>query len=660
MHSGPGPDLHDSEARFREIIERNADAILIIRQDGMICFANPAAEELLGRPSHQIAGAMLGLPVAAEDDTEIDLPRPDGDTRIAEMRVAATIWDGAPMWLASLRDITERKRATEALQFLSEAGRSLAGTLDFTETVQRVAELAVMHLADWCTIDLKDRQLVHRAAITHADSSKAELARSLEESWLPNWTEARGLSHVLATSEPEILEDCDRDPIASYIASPSKRALIELLGCRSAMIVPLSARGRILGAMMFVCASSTKRYSTEELRLAQELALRAALAIDNARLYDQAQTAVRQRDEFLAMLAHELRNPLAAVLNAVEVMRKASDSPRTLERAEDVIERQGRHMAHLLDDLLDISRVTRGKIELRKHPFDLLSMIHDSVEANRPLVQSRKHHLNMNLGHQPLWVMADPTRLDQVFTNLLNNAAKYTAEGGTIGVSVSSQDGQAVVKVSDTGAGISADDLPHIFDLFVQAARPLDRSQGGLGIGLTLVKELVEMHGGSVSVHSDGVGRGSEFTVKVPLASPPQLAGDSQSRRPGADGRRKVVVVEDNADSRDMLKMLLTLDGHDVAVAEDGRQGFELISQCRPEVALIDIGLPKMDGYELAQCLRRDGQNQEIFLIALTGYGQPEDRQRALDAGFDHHMIKPVNFAELSNLFPRCHSLRCG
>jgi len=334
-------------------------------------------------------------------------------------------------------------------------------------------------------------------------------------------------------------------------------------------------------------------------------------------------------------------------------MRQSDDVACVLNRTVAVVERQGRHMARLLDELLDISRVTHGKIELRKRVIDLCSLVRDTILANETVIRGREHHVITILGDEPLWIAADPTRLEQVLTNLLHNAVKYMEPGGTIHVSTLAEDDRVLLRVRDAGAGIAANDLPHIFDLFVQADRSLDRAQGGLGVGLTLVRHLVEMHGGSVSAHSDGTGLGSEFTVRLPLLGPPAITVAPPTVGTPAKQQRRIVIVEDNADAREMLQMLLAVEGHEVDSAEDGRDGLALIERVRPDVALIDIGLPLLNGYDVARTLRARSQGPPVLLVALTGYGQPEDRQRALAAGFDEHLIKPVNLDRLTQIMSR-------
>jgi signal transduction histidine kinase len=384
------------------------------------------------------------------------------------------------------------------------------------------------------------------------------------------------------------------------------------------------------------------------LREAAERAERAKLAEENARLYQQARQEAQRKDEFLAMLAHELRNPLGAICTAAELMRLCGVSDPTLSHARDVIERQSRHMKRLIDDLLDISRVMRGKIELRREPLDLAALVRDAVQSMRPAVETGNHELSVCLPPEPLTVQADPTRLAQVVVNLLDNAAKYTRPGGQIWLDVCREGKEGVVRVRDNGIGIDPQMLPRVFDLFAQDDRSLARSRGGLGIGLTLVRILAEMHGGNVRAASTGLEQGSEFEVRLPLwdcAASTPVPAEKVTASPAA---RRILIVEDNDDTRLMLRELLERCGHAVQAVAGGEKGLDAIRRQPPDVALIDIGLPDLDGYRLAQTIRAEGQT--VYMIALTGYGQPEDRRRALAAGFDAHLTKPVNLGELSQI----------
>jgi signal transduction histidine kinase len=359
----------------------------------------------------------------------------------------------------------------------------------------------------------------------------------------------------------------------------------------------------------------------------------------------------RRKDEFLAMLAHELRNPLAAIMTAIGILERKPTEDTKEARMRGIIQRQTHHLARLVDDLLDVSRITRDKVELRKVRLDLLTVLHQVLGTLRPVAESRGLGLEVSLPRGPLWVNADATRLEQVFANLLDNAAKYTDSGHiTLHVEQQGVDGsaRAVVRVKDTGIGIPKDVQPYIFELFAQADTSLERSRGGLGIGLTLVRKLVQMHGGQVTVHSEGPGRGSEFVVKLPLLHELEIPVDRPRGKDARRGRR-ILLVEDNSDARQAMRDLLELWGHQVTVARDGVQGVALALQQTPELALVDIGLPGLDGYRVAEELRSRVGNS-IRLVAITGYGGPEGHDRALKAGFDLHLVKPVKPDDLDRL----------
>jgi two-component system CheB/CheR fusion protein len=382
--------------------------------------------------------------------------------------------------------------------------------------------------------------------------------------------------------------------------------------------------------------------------------LRAEAAREKKMAEDLAE-ADRRKDEFLAMLGHELRNPLTPILNCLHVMRRYQPGGSEFEANRRILERQVRHMGRLVDDLLDISRITRGKIQLRVEPVELAGVVERAVAATRPLVEGRRHDLRVALPAEPVWLEADPTRLEQVLANLLNNATKYTEPGGRIELTAAREGREVVLRVRDNGIGITPDLLPRVFELFMQADRSLDRAQGGLGIGLTLVHRLVELHGGRVEAHSAGPGRGSEFIVRLPLpagSASPQTPADEAPPEPASPGRRstRVLVVDDNRDSAESLAMMFGLDGHEVHLAYDGPAAVEAALAYRPEVIFLDIGLPGLDGYEVARRLRGMPELAGVLLVAMTGYGQEEDRRRCRDAGFDLHLVKPVDPVTLREL----------
>jgi len=372
-------------------------------------------------------------------------------------------------------------------------------------------------------------------------------------------------------------------------------------------------------------------------------------------LLDQLQQGVRQRDRFLAMLGHELRNPLAAIRNAIQVL-EAILPEDNIEVGEHraLMSRQTDHLARLLDDLLDVSRITAGKIVLRKQDVDLRELAQRCVKAVASQAQTHRHTILLHDPDCPVMTYGDQVRLEQILTNLLTNAVKYTPPGGRILITVKSEDPEAILTVEDNGIGMDDQTLPNVFEPFTQADHSLDRAQGGMGLGLAVVKNLVELHGGNVLARSEGLGRGSTFTVRLPLLIPkPQIAripASAMGARPAIDGHpRHVLLVEDSEDSRRILGRLLQIWGHRVELAGDGRDGLQKALATRPEVALIDIGLPGIDGYELAREIRRQ-IGKSMALVALTGYGQPEDIQRTRDAGFDMHLVKPVDPPHLSRL----------
>jgi PAS domain S-box-containing protein len=361
--------------------------------------------------------------------------------------------------------------------------------------------------------------------------------------------------------------------------------------------------------------------------------------------------ADRRKDEFLATLAHELRNPLAPIRNSLHILRMTADNDPAAERVYEMMERQVNHMVRLVDDLMEVSRITRGLIELRKEETNLATILRTAVETSKPLIDAAEHQLAISIPQEPILLFGDTMRLGQVFANLLNNAAKYTNRGGQIWLTAQIDGSAAIISVRDNGIGMSKTMLPVVFDMFMQADRSTNRSQGGLGIGLTLVKQLVEMHGGSVSVHSDGEAQGTEVIVTVPIvAAPRAVIHSSQTQKPATLPARRVLVVDDNEDSAASLGMLLKYLGTDVQIANDGATALSMVKAYRPDIVLLDIGMPGMDGFEVAQAIRKCPEYDQILLIALTGWGQSEDRLRTRAAGFDHHLVKPADIGALQSL----------
>jgi PAS domain S-box-containing protein len=417
------------------------------------------------------------------------------------------------------------------------------------------------------------------------------------------------------------------------------------------LAAPLIGRaGRPLGNI-YLAEKADGPFTEDDRAILAQLAHMAAVAIDNARLYEEMREDDRRKDEFLATLAHELRNPLAPIRNSLQVMRLAADDPDAMEESRAMIERQMLQMVRLVDDLLDLSRISRGKLELRVERTDLATVLDSAIETSLPLVQEYQHTLAVDLPEDLVPLDGDAVRLSQIFLNLLNNAAKYTPRGGRIELSARRHGDRVTVRVRDNGVGIAPEMLPRVFEMFTQADRSLERSQGGLGIGLTLVQRLVEMHHGTVRAFSDGVGKGSEFVVELPVAS---LV--AALRRPGDSDfdslrkHRRILVVDDNRDSADSMAKLLRMLGNDVVTAYDGLEAVDQATTFQPEIVLLDLGLPRLNGYDAARRIREQPGGAKRALIALTGWGQQEDRRRTAEAGFDHHLVKPIDLGALQSL----------
>lgn len=367
----------------------------------------------------------------------------------------------------------------------------------------------------------------------------------------------------------------------------------------------------------------------------------------------RTETALQQADcrknEFLAMLGHELRNPLAPIRNAVQVLKAQSAANPTLEWCSKIIDRQVSHMALLLDDLLDVARIMQDKIVLKLERFDFSEIIDSAIETVHPLTESRRQELAVCCPDTPMWVEGDRVRLTQALSNLLNNAAKYTDEGGKIALKVTQEAGDLVISVQDNGSGITSEILPHIFELFTQADSSLARSQGGLGLGLTLTRRLIEMHGGTVSASSAGDQQGSEFVMRLPLAGPPTIAQTTQPKATASPTKLRILLVDDNADVAESLAMVLQMEGHEVDTADCGLKGIEKAQAFRPQVVLLDIGLPDISGYEVARRLRELPETRQAFLVAISGYGQPKDLEQSTSSGFDRHLLKPVDLSNFTD-----------
>jgi signal transduction histidine kinase/CheY-like chemotaxis protein len=511
----------------------------------------------------------------------------------------------------------------------------------------------VPFLADFCFFDVvTPGETIQRVGWAHADPAKQELFDQVCRLVPALNFKDRLVAKALLTGRPDCEPEITDAWMQAAAANPQHLQFMRDLGLSSMIAVPLIAHERKLGALTFCyTAASGRRYAQRELRLAEELARRTAMVVENAKLYHALQKADRRKDEFLAMLSHELRNPLAPILNAVQLLQLQKGENPVQQKACTIIERQVTQLTRLVDDLMEVSRITTGKVQLRHERVAVTGIVERAVETAYPLFAQRKHGLTVSLPPDPIWLNADATRLEQVVVNLLTNSAKYTDEGGHIWLTAQQEDGECVLRVRDTGVGIAPELLPRIFDLFTQVEQSLDRSQGGLGIGLALVQRLVEMHLGRVEAYSV-LGQGSEFVVRLPVVLTPALpptSATTEANKPTGPSLR-VLVVDDNMDAAQSSAMLLKASGHDVRTAYDGPTALEAALDYRPNVVLLDIGLPRMDGYEVAKKMRQNPVLQNLTLVAMTGYGQESDRQRSLEAGFDHHLLKPADFGKVQQI----------
>jgi signal transduction histidine kinase/DNA-binding response OmpR family regulator len=559
--------------------------------------------------------------------------------------------------------------ANRRLAFLSEATSILVSSLDYEAIPRDLASQAIPFLGDLCAVTLigERDQREWRTEVAWIDPTSSSRTAASVKGDRELGPTSNLIRRVLDTGAGQLF--CDVRPDAGpapnavrHFSDDAGPAAIALFEPHWAIVVPLRARGHTLGTLAVGLGKQERRFGPDDLALAADLAGRAAIAIDNARLYRDVQENDRRKNEFLAMLGHELRNPLAPMRNAIEIVKRLDLKDDNLHWASDVISRQLEHLVRLVDDLLDVSRIAGGKIQLRRQPVDIATVVARAVETSRPLIDARKHELCVDLPVEPIWLSADLVRLAQVLSNLLNNAAKYTEPGGKIALEVARSGDQAIFRVRDNGIGIPEESVSSIFDLFTQVDRSLHRAHGGLGVGLNLVRRLVEKHGGSVEVFSEGANRGSEFVIRLPTL--PQGFGvdadcDAIVAAPRDPARRRILVVDDYPSSAESLMRMLQLGGHDVRIARDGPGAVEEVRFGRPEIVLLDIGLPGMDGYEVAQSIRALPDTEGLILIAMSGYGQEEDRRRSSEAGFNYHLTKPVDLAALFQLIAPSAATEC-
>lgn len=622
--------LSESEAKYKALLDSLDDGVFVAH-DGRFVFANPALSALLGYSGEECIGLPLESVVASKNfeswgqrfmhgaakeaecswrHQAVFLHR-DGHAICVELCARRIHFNRRPAILGIVRDITDRKQAEDALRESEER---------FRRVVEQAPIPIFVHAMDGQILEISCA-VTELTGWTHEDLPDAR-AWFLKGRRIPE----EEVDGMLAETQRRFTE--------GSIAEPEE--------------ITVWTKGGDPRRWLF--------YGSAPMRLPDRRPFLASMAIDvtDHRKAEQAlREADRLKDEFVAMLAHELRNPLAPIRNAVQVLRQLGLTDPELKWTRDVIGRQVAQMSRLLDDLLDISRITRGTIVLKRTVVEISTVIDRAVETSLPLIKSRRHKLSVQGPRESVQVEGDLTRLVQVIANLLNNAAKYTDAGGCIELIVETTPDEVLVRVRDNGMGISAELLPNIFDLFTQGSRSLDRSQGGLGLGLALVRRLIEMHGGRVEAQSAGSGSGAEFIVRLPriaAASSRENSGSAGGRSGSNSAGVRVLVVDDNVDSAESMALLLSLDGHDVRTAFDGPGALAIAGEFQPEAVLLDIGLPGMDGYEVAKQMRGQPGMEKALMIAVTGYGQADDRARSKAAGFDHHLVKPVDPEILSAL----------
>ncbi len=672
--------LRRSEARFRVSQEASLFGFTILHSvrderqqivDFVWEYANPAAASLLHRAAEELVGRRLleVLPgnkdgsdlfreyvrvVETGNPHDIELPYQSEGIEGWFRNMTVKLDDGIAI---SFTDITEQKSMEQALQRHAEElqkqnGRlrllwEAAGVLLSTDDPDTMLRSLFAKIAPPLGLDAYFNFKVNEAEdaltlVSYAGIPEQE-ARSMSR---------LGFGQAICGSvahERQAIVFCD-----IQASDEARVQLVKRLGIRAYACNPLIAGDRLLGTLSFA-TRNRDRFETDELDFLRTICHYVTFAYERVRLVGELREADRRKDEFLATLAHELRNPLAPIRNGLDLLRVGEGDPARREEVYSIMDGQLKQTVRLIDDLLDLSRITRNKITLKKETVKLRTVVERALHTSRPIIDASGNHLEVCLPSFPLFLDADPTRLAQVFSNLLHNAAKFTSKGGHIRFSAERDGSDVLVRVQDSGIGIPSEMLPKIFEMFVQVDHSLERSKGGLGIGLTLVKSLVEMHGGSVSVRSPGEDQGSEFIVRLPLAVEATEAAEAQSspeyEQEKVAANRRILVVDDIRGLARILAMLLEAMGGEVHMAHDGLEAIEAAEKFRPDVIFLDIGLPKLNGYQVAQRIRAESWGKNITLVAQTGYGQEDDRRLSQEAGFDYHLVKPLARDDLNGLF---------
>jgi len=671
------------------IVESSDDAIVGKDLNGIITSWNPGAERMFGYTAQEAIGQPITVIIPAdrrdEEKSVLDRIRrgetvehfetvrcrKDGTCLPIELSVSPIRRHGVVVGASKIaRDISDRKRAQEQADrdhrrtaFLADMVDVLAKSLDYEETLKSVASLAVPTLADWSAVDIvQDDGEIARLAVEHVDAAKIELAVELRRRY-EDPTAPHSAPQVIRTAVPALIaEITDRMIVAAARGDEDRIRLARSLGLTSYMCVPLVVAGRAIGAITLATAESNRRFTEDDLRFAEDIASRAAMAVDNAQSYRQLQRANRLKDEFLAPLSHELRTPLNAIVGYARMVRGGMMSGDKAERALETIERNSTMLTQMVEDLLDVSRIVSGKMRLNVQPIELPLVLQEAIETVRPAADAKRIKIHTVLDPQVGPIAGDPDRLRQIAWNLLSNAIKFTPKDGQVQVRLERINSHVEITVSDSGIGIDADFLPHIFERFRQAEGGLTRQHPGLGLGLAIVRDLVEMHGGTVLASSPGPNTGATFSVRLPVmivhapitqekrVHPRHELGGAVERLPELGGT-KVLVVDDEPDALQLLTEVLEAAGAQVVSAASGAAALEHLAAAKPDVLVADLGMPLMDGFELVRRVRtsEDPSIRDIPAAALTAYARSEDRARTLQNGFEIHLSKPIDPVELAS-----------
>ncbi|MCA1593012.1 MAG: PAS domain S-box protein [Acidobacteria bacterium] len=668
--------MRESERRYRYLAESMPQIVWTARPDGYLDYYNQRWFDYTGMTLEQTQG-WGWQPVLHPEDVERCLRMwaksvATGDNYEVEYRFKRAS-DGAyrwhlgraePMrdeagnivkWFGTATDIHDRKQSAEALRFMAEASEILTSSLDYETTLESLARLSVSTIADYCLIDVAgDDGQIRRIATAHRDPAKEELAYALR-SYPPDPHKSEGIPKVLRTGKPQIVPRVDEEMLKTLTLDEEHAGLLRRLGLKSYMTLPLRARERTVGALTFGITESERAYTSADLTFAQELARRAALAVDNARLYSRAQEANKAKDEFLATLSHELRTPLTPIIGWLQMIRDGRITETDTRHGLQIIEKNSQALTRLINDLLDMSSILSGKMRIERVPVEIGEVVREAVETIRTQADNRGIPLEIATcdGDARPLVSGDRTRLVQVFWNLLNNAVKFSDAGQRVRVECETRDREVRVTVADEGRGIEANFIPHVFERFRQADSSTTRVYGGLGIGLALVKSFVEAHGGEVAVESPGQGQGSRFVVILPLLGAQSNEGAVEAPpeevEPCVEEVCRVLVIEDAPDTLDMLQIVFESRGFHATTCSTAEEALSIAQTASFDIIVSDIGLPQIDGYELIKRLRDVPHLHDVPAVALTGYAAPKDAESALAAGYDMHIPKPVDPAVLAS-----------